>query len=470
MKKLISLFLILFSVAAHAQVYDTYDRSQATREWQATQSHYESMKPSKKSTSNSNVSGDYNANGWGQGISSERVAAGERNDALQKEWNDKVNKLVKLIESRKIGKSSSDYYSFMEAAKESFTGYNSDYTIRTIFPKTASEYEQKANDKSSNFYKQWFLAADKMKPVIKTTTSNNTQGTYSSQPVLHKTQYGSTSTKHPKYFSEVNAMQKDKGYKRFDDIAEFVQRIINDGENNYAYITDKSTTYENAKCNCDAVFGLNVYYKNYNAMEFGVFYGGGRWKYPFLRMYISTSSKQECESVFEDFKKKFASNGKYKKYESQYTRDDRDVYFDYNQNDGFTYQVWMEKTSDVSIRMGIDKQDAPIVEKARSNTVYESLKLKETKSSIISKKAIITNEYLYYSNLNELSCFDWSWATSQQKQLSISTGWGNYKPKKNDEGIVVYTTKHCSNGVDLVFLKIGNNYVPMCAEAIKVIN
>jgi hypothetical protein len=121
--------------------------------------HYESMKPSSTGSKYGNIATNSGgSNTWSVGMDKGQAAASERIAAKEKEWNDKVNKLRKLVAERKIGKSASDYNAFMQAAKESF---NDEYTLSRMFPSNAASYQIGANDKNSAFYKEWFYIENK---------------------------------------------------------------------------------------------------------------------------------------------------------------------------------------------------------------------------------------------------------------------------------------------------------------------
>jgi hypothetical protein len=70
----------------------------------ADNAHYDNMRSGNRaSSSTGNISGDYNAYGWADySRIKKQEAAGRRQDARIKEYNDKVNKLEALIKSRKL--------------------------------------------------------------------------------------------------------------------------------------------------------------------------------------------------------------------------------------------------------------------------------------------------------------------------------------------------------------------------------
>jgi TolA-binding protein len=132
-------FIILTANNINAQQYDTYGRSQATREWQETQRHYNSMNPGKKSSSTP-ISGEYNAYGWGDnsGMRQQEEAA-RRQETRWKEWYAKIDKLEALIKSRGLRREPAYFYQLQAAARDA--GFN-DYNISRFFGYDAKEYEE----------------------------------------------------------------------------------------------------------------------------------------------------------------------------------------------------------------------------------------------------------------------------------------------------------------------------------------
>ena len=136
---IIATFIILTANNLNAQQYDTYGRSQATREWQETQRHYNSIKPGNKSTTT--ISGDYNAYGWGDNSKiQQQDEAAKRQDARWKDWYDKVDKLEALIKSRNLKREPAYFYQLQTAAKDA--GFNN-YDISVFFGYNAQEYQEK---------------------------------------------------------------------------------------------------------------------------------------------------------------------------------------------------------------------------------------------------------------------------------------------------------------------------------------
>lgn len=140
-KLIIIVTIILVANNLKAQEYDIYGRSQATREWQEYERHHASVSSSNKKSSTTNVSGDYNAYGWGDysGIQTQNEAA-NRQDARWKEWFDKVDKLEMLIKSRNLKREPAYFYQLQTAAKDA--GFN-DYDIHVFFGYNSQEYEEK---------------------------------------------------------------------------------------------------------------------------------------------------------------------------------------------------------------------------------------------------------------------------------------------------------------------------------------
>ena len=141
----IATFIVLVNKLS-AQQYDTYGRSQSTREWQEYERHHASVSSSnKKTSSTSDISGDYNAYGWGDNsrIQAQNEAA-KRQDARWKEWFDKVDKLEALIKSRNLKREPAYFYQLQTAAKDA--GFN-DYDVSTFFGYNAQEYEEKLLNK-----------------------------------------------------------------------------------------------------------------------------------------------------------------------------------------------------------------------------------------------------------------------------------------------------------------------------------
>lgn len=145
-KLLIIAAITFFAKVTQAQVYDTYGRSQSTREWQEYERHHASVSSSnKKTSSTSDISGDYNAYGWGDNsrIQAQNEAA-KRQDALWKEWFDKIDKLEMLIKSRNLKREPAYFYQLQTAAKDA--GF-SDYDISMFFGYNAQAYEEKLLNK-----------------------------------------------------------------------------------------------------------------------------------------------------------------------------------------------------------------------------------------------------------------------------------------------------------------------------------
>lgn len=120
--------------------------------------HYSSM--SSGSTFKSKwgeVSNYAGPSSWGAGMSESRIQAGNRLAMAELKWQVKVEKMTRLIKERKIGTTASFYPMFMQAAKESFNGYNDDYNITRLFPQTAEDYENRLKDKEGSFYRDWFV-------------------------------------------------------------------------------------------------------------------------------------------------------------------------------------------------------------------------------------------------------------------------------------------------------------------------
>lgn len=141
----VATFIVLVNKLS-AQQYDTYGRSQSTREWQEYERHHASVSSSnKKTSSTSDISGDYNAYGWGDNsrIQAQNEAA-KRQDARWKEWYDKIDKLEMLIKSRNLKREPAYFYQLQTAAKDA--GF-SDYDISMFFGYNAQAYEEKLLNK-----------------------------------------------------------------------------------------------------------------------------------------------------------------------------------------------------------------------------------------------------------------------------------------------------------------------------------
>lgn len=141
----IATFIVLVNKLS-AQQYDTYGRSQSTREWQEYERHHASVSSSnKKTSSTSDISGDYNAYGWGDNsrIQAQNEAA-KRQDARWKDWFDKLDKLEMLINARNLKREPAYFYQLQTAAKDA--GF-SDYDISMFFGYNAQDYEAKLLNK-----------------------------------------------------------------------------------------------------------------------------------------------------------------------------------------------------------------------------------------------------------------------------------------------------------------------------------
>jgi len=83
------------------------------------------------------------------------------------------------------------------------------------------------------------------------------------------------------------------------------------------------------------------------------------------------------------------------------------------------------------------------------------------------KTAKIVNDGKLYSTINRTNCL--SWPNEQMKRAGGQDGWGSFYPKNGDVGTIVSEMKHCNNGKKIYLLKIGNYYVPLGYDGVKII-
>ena len=355
MRKLFFVLILQLSIVIGYAQQDPYKQSseQQKREWQATERHYESMKKStpyqSQVTNQSTTPADLQR-------TNQTVATlfglKNKNNAQQSGAGLKTaeNKFREIVKGwGKIERTSRYYYTFREI------GFKAGFDVNAVdflIGKNESEFLTNAFTKNS------LIASCFEKNVNNITPAGNVKPAmvFNNTPVTHNTQLGAGNMKHPVTFSEVNNAQMNQGYRQFSKIDEYFINILADGKNNYANITDKTTQYSNNECKCDAVYGLKYYFKNFNAMEYGVFQGPG-WEFPFLRMYLKTGGEQETNEIFNDFVNRFSAMDKFTRYRSYFTSDSKEAYFEINNNAGIKYTVWIEKGhSNYDLRMGVDKK------------------------------------------------------------------------------------------------------------------
>ena len=355
MRKLFFVLILQLSIVIGNAQQDPYKQSseQQKREWQATERHYESMKRStpyqSQVTNQPTTPADLQRTN--QTVATlfglKNTSNAQQNGAGLKTSENKFREIVKGW--GKIERTSRYYYTFREI------GFKAGFDVNAVdflIGKNESEFLTNAFTKNS------LIASCFEKNVNNITPAGNVKPAmvFNNTPVTHNTQLGAGNMKHPMTFAEVNNAQMNQGYRQFSKIDEYFINILADGKNNYANITDKTTQYSNNECKCDAVYGLKYYFKNFNAMEYGVFQGPG-WEFPFLRMYLKTGGEQETNEIFNEFVTRFSAMDKFTRYRSYYTRDDKDAYFEINNHAGIKYTVWIEKGySTYDLRMGVDKK------------------------------------------------------------------------------------------------------------------
>lgn len=64
-----------------------------------------------------------------------------------------------------------------------------------------------------------------------------------------------------------------------------------------------------------------------------------------------------------------------------------------------------------------------------------------------------------YDRINEVTCLQWPSPTI--KALGGKNAWGGWEPKNGDYGVAIGKSTHCSQSVTVVFVQIGNRYVPI---------
>ena len=85
------------------------------------------------------------------------------------------------------------------------------------------------------------------------------------------------------------------------------------------------------------------------------------------------------------------------------------------------------------------------------------------------KRASIINAGKVYSTINTGNCLIWPSADIKIKADEKIWKLYGYYPKAGDQGIIVGTSHHCNTNVSVVILKVGENYVPIGSDGIKIL-
>lgn len=80
-------------------------------------------------------------------------------------------------------------------------------------------------------------------------------------------------------------------------------------------------------------------------------------------------------------------------------------------------------------------------------------------------RVTITNSGDQYDLINSTDCI--AWPSEEVKTLGGASGWKGWSPKNGDQGMAVAKTKHCFLERTLVFVKIGDLYVPMGSDGLS---
>lgn len=81
--------------------------------------------------------------------------------------------------------------------------------------------------------------------------------------------------------------------------------------------------------------------------------------------------------------------------------------------------------------------------------------------------ARITQAGALYSTINRGDCL--TWPDEEIQALGGQNAWGGYYPKNGDQGVVVWTTTHCSSKLKVYLLRIGEHYVPIGEPGVELL-
>lgn len=475
MKNVFLVFFVLIFVGSKAQVYDTYGRSQSTREWQETVRHYESMKPSSpyqpqgttQQVTSQDLANTFNTieNLFGlkkrkktpQEIQQEAAASKKAEEQRIAErrmaWNNNEKYLSQLIVERKIRKHWTYYSQIVQAATEA--GLPQIWNGR-VFGYNASEFDNLCNFSTSTLHKYF---PDKDHPISFT-------------------------------FNDLSTKQKATGeYRSYRQLTDLIKAFINDGKNNFSNVTDRADKPIEPVVSSDENYRLKYYWLDFNAFQYGKFSFG---KYPYIGFSSWGLTEDEYQEIITYQINDFLATGLYsfeKKKDNYGTNFILKLKKEYTPEPMVDYEFYMlidTRSGVPKLQMFLYKSEVEIKQEENKATIFESLQLKpgnkkqnetgnnntilsglqldETKTTVT--KAVIINAGRVFANIVNTNCLDWSWATAAQKKLSGKTGWGNYKPKNGDEGIIVFTAMHCSKKINISILKVGDYYIPIAEEGL----
>lgn len=80
-------------------------------------------------------------------------------------------------------------------------------------------------------------------------------------------------------------------------------------------------------------------------------------------------------------------------------------------------------------------------------------------------RVTIVNSGDMYDLINSTDCIPWP--SDEVKALGGQSGWKGWTPTNGDQGTAIARTKHCFLDRTLVFVKIGEFYVPMGADGLR---
>jgi hypothetical protein len=83
------------------------------------------------------------------------------------------------------------------------------------------------------------------------------------------------------------------------------------------------------------------------------------------------------------------------------------------------------------------------------------------------QRARITNAGSLYSTINSTDCL--TWPDAQLRARAGAEAWGADYPANGDEGVVVWTTKHCSSDLTVYVLETRGRYVPINATGVELL-
>ena len=72
-----------------------------------------------------------------------------------------------------------------------------------------------------------------------------------------------------------------------------------------------------------------------------------------------------------------------------------------------------------------------------------------------------------YTTINSTECL--TWPSPEIKKLAGENNWGSFYPQKGARGIIISETFHCDAQTKIYILKIGDYYVPIGADGVRLL-